>query len=318
MPQDNTRSRRLLELLLLLLAQPYRYTRHELEVRYNVSEDTVRRDIAVLRDAGLRVEQDAAYRFAVLPEGQSTALKHLQALTAAERETLMRAAEGAFAKTGHAAVVRRKLSSLMDFQRLGLRALRSPELAKIDALERAVAAGCCVRLIGYRSTNSRETADRLVEAFYLDTANGIAHAYDLARGALRHFRLDRMDRVEVLDGEPWRHAGAHVVEATDAFRIVSRRQVRVHLRLGVAAYNDLVERFPGARAYTAPGAETDTYDFDARVNAGFLGVSGFVLGNAGDVEVLEPEGLVEEVRGRAGQFFTDASPPPAIPAGGSG
>ena len=318
MPQDNTRSRRLLELLLLLLAQPYRYTRRELEARYGVSEDTVRRDVAILRDAGLRVEQDGAYRFAVLPEGQTRTLKHLQALTDEERQTLMRAAEGAFAKTGHAAVVRRKLESLYDFQRLGLRALRSPELAKIDALERAIAGETCVRLVDYRSTNSGKTSDRLAEVFHLDTANGVAHAYDLARRALRHFRLDRMDRVEVLDGEPWRHADAHVVEATDAFRIVSRRQVRVHLRLGVAAYNDLLERFPGARAYTEPGAEVDTYDFDARVNAGFLGVSGFVLGNAGDVEVLEPAGLLEEVRGRAGRLFSDSSPPPAIPAGGSG
>ena len=41
----------------------------------------------------------------------------------------MRAAEGAFAKTG-GAVVRRELGSLYDFQRLGLRTLRSSNSTK--------------------------------------------------------------------------------------------------------------------------------------------------------------------------------------------
>lgn len=300
---DLTPATRLVRLLLLLVQQPYRYTRRELEQRFAAGEQTVRRDLNALGRCELEVNYDQQYRYAVLPAPGTPEIERLAIITADERDQLRRALERASTKTRDAEILLRKLDSLTDVQRLGLRALRSPELAKIDALEAAIRAQVCVRLIGYRSTNSSEVADRLTEAFYLDFVSGIVHAYDLARIALRHFRLDRFERVEVLDNEPWRHADAHVREATDVFRIVDDRQVRVHLVMDVRAYNDLVERFPAARAEVLPDVEPDRFDFEAQVNHRFRGLLPWLLANHAGVAVVAPDELRRAVRAEAEEIL---------------
>ncbi len=305
---EGTRTRRVIEILLALVSQPYRFTRRDLEERFGVSEKSVERDLALIRDAGLDLQYDAAFRYAVLPERGGKELRRLLVLTDTERQQLLTVLPKAFAKTRDAEAVARKLESLYDFQRLGLRSLRSPELGKIDAIEAAQAREVCVRLQNYRSTSSGMASDRLIEPFHLDTASGIVQAYDLGSKALRHFRLDRTERVELLDTEPWTHDDQHRVEPADPFRIVMTRQVRVHLTLNVAAYNELVERYPQARTCVEPGREPDTYDFDALVNAEFRGLLPFVMGHWAGVEIHAPEGLRERCWGVARAILGDETP----------
>ena len=299
---DHTPSQRIVRLLLRLLRQPYRYTRRELEEAYGISENTFLRDVQVLRAAGVDVQVDGLHRYAVLPEASVPELARFQALTDVERARLREAVGRAFGKAGEAAAIERKLTSLYDFQQLGLRALRRPELAKVDALESAKEQRVAVRLIDYRSTNSNETNDRLVEAFSVDTANGIVHAFDLARGALRHFRLDRFARVEILETESWAHVAQHKLEPTDCFRIVDPQQVRVHLEMSVRAYNDLVERYPASLTHLSAAAEADRHDFEGPVNHRFLGLAPFCLGMAGEVDVVQPLELREVLAERAERF----------------
>ena len=304
-----SRAQRVLELLIALVSQPYRYTRRDLEERFGVSDKSVERDLALIRVAGLDLQYDAAFRYAVLPERGGKELKRLLVLSEAERRALLAVLPKAFAKRDAEAVAR-KLESLYDFQRLGLRSLRSPELGKIDAVETAQRKEVCVRLQNYRSTSSGVASDRLIEAFHLDTANGIVQAYDLGSKGLRHFRLDRTDRVELIEDIPWSHQDKHRVEPTDAFRIAMARQVRVHLTLNVAAYNELIERFPQTRSYVEPGREADTYDFDAPVNTEFRGLLPFVMGHWAGVEIHAPEELRERCRGVAREILGDETPSP--------
>ena len=303
-----TPSLRIIELLLLLLRRPYGFGRGDLAARYEVSVQTIRRDLRTLREAGLDVDVDAEHRYAVLPQRGSGELTRLQPLTDAELARVRESLGRAFAKTGEAEVIARKLESLRDFQRLGLRSLRAPELAKVDALEAAIAARRAVRLVDYRSTNSNAVSPRLIEPFYLDTGNGILHAYDLAREDIRHFRLDRFVRVEAL-GQPAKHADRHVRVRTDCFRVASDDQVRVHLELDVAARNDLTERFPATLAYLSGGAEEERFDFDAEVNARFYGVLPFCMANWRGVRVRAPEALRAAMRGAAEGILQGADPP---------
>ncbi len=293
---EGSRTRRVIEILLTLVSQPYRFTRRDLEERFGVSEKSVERDLRLIRDTGLDLQYDAAFRYAVLPERGGKELRRLLVLTDTERAALLTVLPKAFAKTRDAEAVARKLESLYDFQRLGLRSLRSPELGKIDAIEVAQRKEVCARLQNYRSTSSGVASDRLVEPFHLDTSSGIVQAWDLGSKGLRHFRLDRTDRVEVIEDLPWAHQGKHRIEPTDAFRIAMVKQTRVHLTLNVAAYNELVERFPQARSYVEPGSEPDTFDFDAPVNAEFRGLLPFVMGHWAGVEIHGPEGLRERCR----------------------
>ena len=292
---DKTPQARIIDLLILLLQQPYRYTRKELDERYEVNEQTTRRMIQVIKAAGISIEQDSLYRYAVLPTGFGKELSRLQPLTDEERSRIKRVLHTAFTKRNEAEVVARKLESLYDFQRLGLRALRSPELAKLDALEHGIREQHCVVLEEYRSTNSNLISDRLVEAFHLDTGNGIIHAFEPSAMGIRHFRLDRFRRVRQTK-QAWQHIGSHVILHTDPFRITSPNTIRCHLRLNVRAYNDLVERFPSAMLYTTETAQPELYDFDGMVNADFLGILPFCMANWEGIEVLEPMELNEQIK----------------------
>ena len=115
---------------------------------------------------------------------------------------------------------------------------------------------------------------------------------------LRHFRISRIKRIRPTE-TPWAYEDQHQVLATDPFRIVDDRQVMVHLRLKVGAYNELVERFPLSKAYIQEDAQEEgIYDFQARVNHQFFGLTNFILGfHHQIVEVLEPEGLKAHLRG---------------------
>lgn len=295
MKLDKTPQARILDLLLLLLQQPYRYTRKQLDERYEVDEQTTRRMIQVMKSAGISVELDSLYRYAVLPQGLGKELTRLQPLTDEERSRIKRILPSAFAKTNEAEVISRKLESLYDFQRLGLRALRSPELAKIDDLEAGIRNQRCVVLEEYRSTNSNVVSDRHVEAFHLDTGNGIIHAFEPSTMGIRHFRLDRLRRVQQTT-EAWQHIGSHLILHTDPFRITTSNTVRCHMRLNVRAYNDLIERFPAAQVYTSETAKAEVYDFDGMVNADFLGILPFCMGNWDGIEVLEPVELKARIK----------------------
>jgi predicted DNA-binding transcriptional regulator YafY len=182
-----------------------------------------------------------------------------------------------------------KIEGLYDFQQLGLRQLRHPAIEKINRLESAKVGKKQVRLVRYRS-NSNVIKDRVVEPFLINPELDTLQAYDYTREEARHFRLSRIERVEILT-EVWQYENRHMPRSTDVFRIADNKQLTVKLRLNVQAYNVLLETYPMAASYTEPDAEENRFIFQAKVNAGFLGIANFIMGYAEDVEILAPEAL---------------------------
>jgi hypothetical protein len=65
----------------------------------------------------------------------------------------------------------------------------------------------------------------------------------------------------------------------------------------VGAYNELLERFPLTKAYVEESEVPGMFDFQCKVNRGFLGLSNFILGFFHQkIEVVEPEELKEHLR----------------------
>jgi len=137
----------------------------------------------------------------------------------------------------------------------------------------------------------------LVEPFQVSTKDDMLHAYDLERKMIRHFRISRIERVE-LQNEHWQYETLHHVAATDPFRIVNDKQIKVHLKLKTGAVNELIEKFPISQAYIQPSAgQAGIYDFECKVNAEFLGITNFILGHSEYIaEIVEPESLVEHIK----------------------
>ncbi len=282
---------RTIQVLLRILNHPYRFTRRELAQHYGVSPDAIGEDLKAIENIGLSLEYNGQYRLAILPEKTFRELKHLLAFSTEDKNLLQSLFR--YLPEREAMYLRKKLDSLYDFQQLGLRALRKPALDRIDALSMARKNKVRALLKNYRS-RSNEIRDRLVEPFHINPEMDTLQAYDVDKRETRHFKLARIERVEVLDSA-WRFESDHRVKITDVFRIADNNQVPVHLEINVFAYNSLIEEFPLTLTYLEAGARPNTFDFQCPVNHEFKGLLNFILSNAQHVKIHSPDKLRQRV-----------------------
>lgn len=294
---DNSPKNRLLSILKALLEHPYHYTRRQLALQYDTSLDTIKKDMEELRNADFNVICDDQYRYAIVPNRSTEKLEEVLFFTESDKELLTEAIQKTFDSSKRIEKLFQKLETVYDVSKLGSSLFSNSFLDKASLLERAKQQKRVVTLVNYRSTNSSEISNRTVEPFLVSTKEDILHCFDLERGAIRHFRLSRIERVEV---QPlvWTNEARHVVIATDPFRIVNNNQVFVHIRLRVGGYNELTERFPLTQAYLKPSAQqAGVFDFGCKVNEKFYGLSNFILGyHEHIVEIVEPERLIAHIK----------------------
>ena len=287
---------KIVKLLLRILAHPYRFTRKQLAGYLEVDESNLKKYINSLKNVGLEYDQDKQNRAAILPQRGFKELERLQFLTESDRNKIAFALNR-LGQDKDSLYILKKLDSLYNFQQLGLRALRRPELDKIDKLETAKKEKRQVVLENYRS-NSNETKNRVVECFDIDTVAGMIQVVDTEKLKIRHFKLNRIERVKILVS-PWEHEDKHHPKDTDVFRIADNNRIMVHLQFDSYAYNILADTFPQAIAACLPGPEPNTFDFQAKVNAKFIGLINFIMGNSKHIEVLFPDELKDELKDRA-------------------
>ena len=295
---DNSPKYRLLAILKLLIESPNQYTKVMLETKFNIGKDAITSDFEELKDAGFDVQYDKKYRYAIVPNKPMEHLEDMLFFTEAEKEILLDAlANNTKASEKRTKRMQEKLNTIYDVSKLGSSLFSRTFLSKANLLEQAKQEKKIVKLINYRSTNSSEVTDRLVEPFQVSVKEDILHAFEVEKKAIRHFRISRIERVELQDAD-WQYETQHYVTATDPFRIVNDHKVRVHIRLKVGGYNELIERFPLTQAYLQPSAnELGVYDFECNVNEKFFGLTNFILGyHEHIVEIIEPESLIEHIR----------------------
>lgn len=293
---------RILRLLRAILDQPNRYTRQELADKFGVSVDTIRDDFEILANAEFVLAPDDRHRYAFVTEKPLRQLKDLLHFSEEDQAALYQAIDNLYIGSERARNLKAKLASVYDFHRLGHAYLRKPHLTKVDLLMQAQREKRQAYLIDYRSSNSNKIETRRVEPFHVAPAEDTLQAFDAEKQTLRHFRLSRFSRVQLTD-LPWKHEGRHVIMHVDPFRIVDNQQVDVHLRLGVGAYNELVERYPLTRSYIEETDDPNMFDFQCRVNHRFFGLSNFILGFYHQhIEVLAPESLKAHLREELGKM----------------
>ncbi len=293
---------RLIRVLLAILEYPNGYTKQQLADRYGVSTDTITGDFRAIETAGFVLEKDERHRYAFKTDKPLRQLKDLLHFSAEDQVALHQAIDNLPVSSERARQLKAKLGSLYDFRRLGHAYLRKPHLTKVDLLMQAKTEKCQVYLIDYRSSNSNAISTRLVEPFHISPADDTLQAFDVDKHTLRHFRITRFTRVQLTD-LPWQHEGHHNIMHIDPFRIVDNNQVTVHLRLGVGAYNELVERYPLTRSHIEETDDPNIFDFQCAVNHRFFGLSNFILGfHHQHIEVLEPESLKAHLRDEVGKM----------------
>ncbi|MEM6396722.1 MAG: WYL domain-containing protein [Bacteroidota bacterium] len=304
--KDDKPATKTIKILLKLLAAPNRLTLKQLARHVGLDDNdtsAVRRHIDNIKAAGIDIDFDHHYRYFIRPRPGFKELRYLAPLSDEDKALIKSAIHKNFGSDAEATALSNKLESLYDFQALGLEALRQPELEKINDVEAAIKEKKQVKLINYRSKTSNTMRDRVVEAFAIEPEIGMIRAYDIEAGKLRtsHFMLSRLDRVEILD-TPWKYEQEHNLKVSDPFNIVMDRRELVHLKLDVSAYNDLIEGHPQARQFARPAKQKDQYDWQARVNAKYIGLMPFLLANWQGVEVLGPENLKNKLKEEVGRI----------------
>lgn len=290
----------LLRLMMILLEQPFVYTRKELAQKLGVNVQTITKHRSALTNAGFEVVFDKKnFRYGFKEDKAYDQLKNLLHFTESEQDFLHQAIHhfdkyGERSKTANR--IQKKLASLYDYHKLGLEVLRRPHLQKINILEQAKNEKHRIYLVNYFSSNSNSIKDRLVEPLQISPMDDMLYAYDVEKDKVSHFRLSRISKIKVTN-TPFSYNKPFHIGATDPFYIVDDNQVRVHLRFGVAAYNELVARFPLTKNHIQPDAvEDNMFDLECKVNARFLGITNFIFNVFHDtVEVLDPPELVEHL-----------------------
>lgn len=294
---------RLLRVMLALLDQPFIYTKRDLAHRMGYSLDTIKDDFECFKNAGMLLEHDSNFRYGFTATKPYQQLKHLLHFTEDDQYILEKAIDSIAPHSPQATKLKKKLSSLYDYHLLGHSYLRKPYLDRVEHLMQAQKEKVQVILVDYPSSNSNETRSRRVEPFHPSPPDDILHAFDVEKGLLRHFRISRMKRVK-LTHEPWAFEGHHQILPTDPFRIVSKDQVMVHLRLSVGARNELIERYPMTRQHIEDGEEKDTFDFQGLVNARFIGITNYLLGTyLQGVEIIAPDSLRSHLQREKEKMF---------------
>ncbi|MDZ4707692.1 MAG: WYL domain-containing protein [Saprospiraceae bacterium] len=290
--KDHSPKTRLLKILRDIIERPHGYTKKQLAIRYNVHEDTIKKDFDEMRNAGFDILYDPQYRYALKQDEPFDQLRESMFFSELDQQLLDEALLKINSDPKRIDRIRNKIANLYDLSTLGSNLITKTYLSKINLLEKAKKFKKVVTLCDYRSTNSSQVSDRRVEAFHISPKEDIIQAFDLDHSALRHYRISRITRIEITPSI-WKHAGKHYVVATDPFGLVDDHQVSVHIRLRVGGYNELLERFPATQAYIhASASAEDIYELECKVNHRFYGLSNFLLGyHEHVVDILEPETL---------------------------
>lgn len=293
---------RVISVLTDLINSPKIYKKAQFAERYGCSEDTIADDFEEMENAGFKVECTTDYRYYINYRASLTHLQKELYFTEEERTVIENALISSGTQEKEFARIIRKLESLLDVSKVTNQVLNKVHLEKINALQKARDEKQKVELINYRSSSSKTTTNRIVEAYHINPKENLIYAYDYNRKRVLHFKINRFDRIKQLD-EDWEKEGTHRnARRPDAFGFVPEELIQLHVRMNVSAYNYLIERFPGTQGFCNPcSTDEDKFDLECEVNGEFLGITNFLIGYHEHIEdVFEPYALIEHLNQKVG------------------
>ena len=286
---------RIIRLIRILADRPCK-TALELVKILEVSRKTIYRDLETIEELGYLIDKDQrdAYFIFEADQSESTSFEpeELQLLN-----QLIGAIEG---KNPLKESLRKKLflsSTLVPLSE----ELMDMHLAKIvHRLSNAIEEKKQCRLIHYRSASSDVPQNRLIEPISLTKNNEQLAAFDLDKQAIRHFKLKRIEDVEVLV-KTCSHFNQAII--TDIFGFPSEESILVKLQLSTRAYQLLIEEFPDVRPFTSHEADKNkrSYRFVYEARS-LIGIGRFILGLPGEIVVESPVELKEYLKKRISEF----------------
>ncbi len=295
-PLDTATRLRALLVFKALVENPFHYSIKDFSQLYNVSKDAIRTDLEEIKNAGFDVAFDRKFRYALVDNATTKHLQDILYLNEAEKELIRASLHQSGIENQKILKLIHKVESIIDYARIGKQAINKAYISKIAMLEQAMADKQKVILKNYKSTNSNTVSDRILEVFHLNLKDDSLNAFDIRKQENRIFKISRIESIEQLD-EDWENEGKHYLLHPDVFGIVNKNTVRICIKINLAGYNALIDRYPLAKAFVSADAQnTDKFILECEVNESFMGLTNYILGNSENIlEILEPQSLIDHL-----------------------
>ena len=291
---DQAKFQKMLEVLLLLDCQ-YGRTIAELSERFEVSQRTVYRYLDTFKNVGFVIENNNGYFKIDKRNATVQDISHLLHFSEEEAFILSKAIHTIDDADELKNKLVKKLYSLYDFDRVIHAISKKEESENIYSLLQAIKQQKQVVLQSYKSGNSKNIRDRIVEPIDFTINYTGVWCYDIEDGINKVFKTSRIKNVVLLE-QVWKYKPKHKKGIIDIFRMQSFEPVPVSLELSLVAYNLIIEEYPLSEKYITKITD-NLYRLECEVG-NFLGIGRFVLGLPGEIKIIEPETLKQYVKER--------------------
>lgn len=278
--------------LIQLMSGPRDYTIPELCREVDMSRRTLYRYIETFKDAGFVVERKTGgiYRIAKMSRSCSN-LDNLIYFSKEEAYLVNRLIDRLDQTNSLKAGLHRKLASIYDSTSVRNFVDNESNAANLDTLSKAVRYKKKVILKNYESGHSRQIRDRFIEPFAFTTNFVEVWAFDLEDNRNKVFKISRIGEAQ-MQNEPWTEEAQHHQEPVDIFRMSGEPLEHIVLKMTSLAKNLLIEEYPMSESFIRQEAGSWILETDI---SKLQGAGRFVLGLAGEVEIIEGQKLKQHI-----------------------
>jgi len=288
---DQAKFQKMLEVLLLLDCQ-YGRTITEISERFEISQRTVYRYLDTFKQVGFVIENTNGY-FKIDKENTTVQeISHLLHFSEEEAFILSKAIHSIEDTNEFKSKLVKKLYSLYDFDRVIHAISKKEESENIYTLLQAIKQQKQVVLQSYKSGNSKNIRDRIVEPIDFTINYTGVWCYDIEDGVNKVFKASRIKHVQLLDSL-YNYKSKHKKGIIDIFRMQSFEPTTIILELSLVAYNLIIEEYPLSEKHITKVTD-NLYRLECEVG-NFLGVGRFVLGLPGEIQIIASEALKQYV-----------------------
>lgn len=281
--------------LMVMLATSKQYTVEEVSRLLTMSRRSIYRYIDAFRSMGFIVHKKGT-RYSLDHESpfflEITSRIHFSDDEAMAINQVLNAVVDNSPQVRH---LREKLSSLYDYNVLAKHGVDDRIARNLSRLYSAIQSERVVMLKDYRSANTNQVSNRIVEPYMFSAENSEVRCYEITSEMCKTFKLNRIGSVEIVD-VLWSHKDKHLPYFVDLFHFSGEKRYTVKLLMGNLATSLLLEECPSAESQlklTNDGRHLLTTQV-----CSYKGIGRFVMGLADDIEVVDSPDFVEYLKAR--------------------
>lgn len=280
---DQPKLERLLRIMKLLTSNNS-HTIEEIASMLNISIRSVYRYVDSFREAGFVIKKKGPYLRLDKSSPYFKEISQLVHFTEEEAWILKSAIESIDNSNIIKQNLKKKLYTVYNYKILAETITNGKAARNVNMLVDALEEKKQVLLVNYRSSNSNDIRNRLVEAFEFTTNYEQIWCFCPDEKCNKLFRVSRIGNVEILQNR-WQFQKEHSSCYTDIFRIHSEERMPLKLKLSLRAASLLTEEFPLAEKYLTPLQENNFWLLQTEV-CSWEGVGRFVMGLIDEIEII--------------------------------